>query len=1077
MSRILAVFVLFAATLSSQTVTGSLEGRITDPSGAVVPAVEISVVAQETGLTRRTLTNELGYFQLTFLPIGVYTVSARAKGFAESKRDALVQLNSTKAVDFLLKPATVSTEIVVTDEAPLLESAKGEVKSSLDEKTIEDRPLPSRNFLSLVEQMPGFQSSGGYSGVNNPTLSSGSYVVFNGTGSRSATFQIDGVNNDDSSEGINRQNVNISSIKEFAVLTNAYSAEFGRGGSVVLVQTKSGTNRMHGDAYEFLQNEKLNSNSFFNNALGRNADGTLVARRAPYRRNQFGYTFGAPIIKNKLFLFHSFEQTKLRQYATVRRFVFLPSEKIQVGTCRLCVNPEQHPNLDADVKFLQSILDRYPKVEPNAASVCDHCYVQTVGHRFPDEDYSGRLDWLATQRDTATVRYQYSRQKRRPGELVRGEAAVQNNKQDNIGLTQTHIFTPLTSGEFRFAVGRRWTLVDISDGNSTPVVRISNPSPYGGPTIGNAGAFPINRRQRDFQFNYNVSHVRGRHTLKAGADVRRQHLDDLADNFSRGWWTFAATGLLGSPDRYEGWENFLRGYASFQKGYGNVSTENRLGEVNLYALDDFRVSQRLTLNLGFRYERVLSPDEVQGRIRYGYNDFSGLQPRFGFAWIPTKDGRMAVRGGFGIYHSRIFQSVFSQGGASLRSQPPYGVYRSYNASFETASPDGGYVYDGNFNPGRIDIGRVAPDLGMPAIHQYNLTVDRQFGKDMLLSVGYNRTRGIGLMQNDIENRAKFPGTDPVTGIVYDKVDSNLGNTAPAPGFISIAQPRTNQRRPDARYGSVYYIHNGSWSYYNALRVEFKKRYSKGFHWSVAYALSKSIDTGSDVTAGSPLTERGGARSLRGLSDFDQRNRVNVNYGYQLPWFNSGRGLTRQVLGGWTISGNNTFASGNPFSVTAGYDVNADGVANDRAILLDQSLFGRSVDDGRQDPATGTIISMLQLPLAGFFPNRLVPTAQRAFDPGGTGKDTLGRNTFFGSGIKNWDMAVTKSFGITESHRLTFRAEMYNVTNTVRFAFPSASIQSATFGRISSAYNPQNFVGASRADDTSRVMQMALRYVF
>ncbi len=1076
MSRIVGLLCL-AVSLWSQTISGTLEGYVKDPSGASVPGASITVKNVDTGLTRKTVTNEQGYYQHTFLPLGEYEVLTEAAGFGAVQRKQTVELNAARAVDFELKPSNVSTEVTVVADTTLIETTRGEIRASLDERQIEDRPLPSRNMLSLVEQLPGFQSTGGYSAVNNPTLSSGSYVSFGGTGSRSASFQIDGVNNDDSSEGTSRQNVNVSAIKEFAVLQNAYSAEFGRaGGAIVLVQTKSGTNAFHGDLYEYLQNEKLNSNSFFNNSIGRDASNNLVAPRAPYRRNQYGWTIGGPIFRNKLFFFHSFEQTKLRQYTTVRRFL-MPITQVTVGDCRLCLKPEEHPNLEADRKFLQGILDRFPKVEPNATAICSRCFVETRPSSFPDEDYSGKLDWNPGQRDTANVRYQYSRQKRFPGELIPGETARQNNKQANIGLNHTHMFSASTWGEFRFGLGLRTTLVDISDGNATPILRIANTSPYSTTLLGSAQQFPINRWQTDYQYNYTLSHVRGRHILKTGVDYRRQRLDDVADNAGRGFWNFTASGLLGAPDRYEGWENFLRGFIrSYQKGYGNFFTENRAQEFNGFILDDFKLKPNFTLNFGLRYEFVKAPVEAKDRITYGYSSYGAIQPRFGFAWSPgSQKGKTSIRGGFGMFNNRIFTSIFSQGGASLRSLPPYGVFRSFVDTFDVADPTidpatrQPFVYNPNFNPGRIDILSVDPGLRLPSIHQYNFTVERQLGKQHTVSIGYNRTRGIGLLQNQVLNRARFPFNG------FTQIDPNLGNTNPAPGFISEAQPRVVQRRPDARYNNVTHISNSSWSYYNAMRVEIKRRYSAGFHWQVSYAWSKTIDTGSDYTAGSAISEFDGPRTFRGLSDFDQRHRVNLNYSYLLPFFNAGRGWKRQALGGWTISGNNTFASGNPFTVTAGYDVNADGWSNDRPLLLDGQYFGSSVDNGRQ--ASTGFISQQQLPLNAFYPNYTVPRASRLFDPGGAGLGTIGRNTFFGAGMKFWDLAVFKSFALWEKHKLTFRAEMYNVTNTPRFAFPDRSIQSPNFMRITSTYNPQNFVGASRSDDVSRIMQFALRYTF
>lgn len=423
-----------------------------------------------------------------------------------------------------------------------------------------------------------------------------------------------------------------------------------------------------------------------------------------------------------------------------------------------------------------------------------------------------------------------------------------------------------------------------------------------------------------------------------------------------------------------------------------------------------------------------------------------------------------------MFHNRIFQSVFSQGSTNLRSLPPYGADRSYDPTFHVGDPSDGYVFTpGSFNPGRITGSRIDPGLKPPETQQYHLTIDRQFGGDMMVSLGYTRTRGIGLLQNQIVNRARFPFLSPTDGVLYDRIDPDLGDTSPPPGFISLAQPRTNQRRPNPNYTNIYVIGNQSWSYYNALRLEVKKRYSHGLQWQVAYAFSKSIDTGSDVTAGNTLTESGSARSLRGLSDFYQKHRFNANFRYLLPFWRDGHGLRGRVLGGWTVAGNTTLASGNPFTVTAGYDYNADGVSNDRPILLDNSIYGRSIDN----PDT----SQARLPLNAFYPNVRTPTAQRPFDPGGSDKDSIGRNTFFGQGLMNVDLAVYKSFAPHEGHRLTFRAEAFGLTNSPHFSYPTASTASASFGRISGTYNPFNFVGASRNDAASRIIQLALRYTF
>lgn len=314
----LSVAALYAP---AQTVTGTLSGRITDPSGATAPKVKVKAVNENTGGVREATTNDDGYFQISFLPIGSYDVTVALSGFRTvEKKGVLIELNKNTVSDLALEVASVSSTVeVLGGEMPLIDTTTGEVKSTLNEQQVEATPLPGRNFISLVEQVPGFQPAAFNSSSNNPTNSTGSYAAFNGQGTRSATFQIDGVNNDDSSENQNRQNVNISTIKEFQVLTNSYTAEFGRaGGAVILVQTKSGTNRFHGDAYDFIQNDIFNANDYFLNQSG--------AKRPPVRRNQYGGTIGGPIWKNKVFFFGSGEKVANVGKGSISRFIWLPSD-------------------------------------------------------------------------------------------------------------------------------------------------------------------------------------------------------------------------------------------------------------------------------------------------------------------------------------------------------------------------------------------------------------------------------------------------------------------------------------------------------------------------------------------------------------------------------------------------------------------------------------------------------------------------------------------------------------------------------------------------------------------------------
>lgn len=1119
--RILVVLVTAGLPLSSavvaaraQTVTGTLEGHVADSAGGAMPGVRILVKSLETGAERTTVTNRDGFYQVPFLPLGTYHVRAEREGFRTVEKTAVaIELNKTTVSDFTLEVSRVREVVTVTGEAPQIETTTGEIKQSIASEIIEDRPMAGRNFLSLVELVPGFQHNP-FSGANNPTLSTGSYANFNGTGTRSATFQIDGVNNDDSSENQNRQGVNLSAIKEFQVITNAYSAEFGRGaGAVVLVQTKSGANKFHGDLFEYLQNSRLVGNSFFGNASGRRPDGSLISPVGPLKRNQFGYTVGGPVLKERLFFFHTFEQTRLRQNTVFTRDIFLPSERLQVGDCELCLKPAEHPNLQADQAFMQSILDRFPKVEPNNPSRSFRAYTEMASSDFPDQDYSLRLDGRANARNQVTARYQYSRQRRKPGEIIRGEAAQQNHKQQSVGFTATHVFSATMVGEFRFGLGLRTTLVDISGGNQTPVVRFSG-TPCCGTTLGSAGAFPINRYQTDYQFVYNHTKILGRQGLKFGIDHRKQRLDDLADNFSRGFWTFGTTprpAELGGG-QYSAYDNFLRGFiGSFSKGFGNFRTRNRLGEQNYYILDDIKLRPNFTLNLGFRYELVLAPKEADRLIDYGFGaDRDNFEPRFGFAWAPAFRGgllrgitggptRTSLRGGYGLFHSRLFQSIFSQGGANLRAQPPNAIFRAFDPTFSVADPTEGFVFRPGFPTGRISLLQVDPNLGMPYTQQWNFTIERQLGWRTALSLGYNGTRGVGLLFYQWTNRARFPTLSPENGVLYDKVDPNLANTNPAPGFISISQPRTNQRRPDTRYTNLLIASNGSWTHYHALNVRLNKRLSHGVHFLSTYTWSKAIDTGSEATssgsdANATMSEIDAARSLRGLSSFHAAHRYVFNWSYRLAAARlfgydatSVRGkVVDGFVGGWTLTGTYTTSTGQPYSVFAGYDYNADGIGFDRPVVLDTKLLGRSVDNPRINPATGRQFSQEQLPGEAFAPRFGFAVAERPWAPGTAGEGSVGRNTFFLHGMNNWDAGIYKSFRIREGHSLTFRAELYNAFNRAQFGFPTQSVLTSTteqsvlvsaFSRILTQRSPTNYVGAGRAGSGSRFLQFALRYVF
>ena len=1095
--RLSTALLWITITAGAQTVTGTLEGRLYDPANAFIPSLSIRVKEISTGLTRQTASNSDGFYQFPYLPLGDYEVSLDAPGFQSQTVTAAVALNRTTVLDFHLKISGTQQSVTVTETAPLINTTSGQVARSLDGTTISALPIAGRNFLRLAPLLPGFQTNP-TSGQDNYTLSSGSSVSFNGTGTRSVTFQTDGVSNDDNSENQNRQGVNLSTIREFQVITNSFTAEFGRGsGAVVLVQTKGGTNQYHGEAYWLTTNSALNARDYFSNAAGSHIDST--GRRVPNvpkassKTHRPGGTFGGPIKKNKLFFFGSYE----RFYA--------PGSLL--STVSLLPKQYRTPNVDpllpdaaARRAFVQSIIDRYPDVQPNNTVNNPNGYSALVPRTNQNQDISGRVDYNLSERDTLYTRYQYGDVLIKTDEIVRGVNTEQNHRFQNYGLTETHIFSPRWSGEFRFGFGRRRMFVGLVDGDHVPIVifGIANPPSQ----IGSANQYPLKRHQNDFQYVYNVSGMLGsKHTLKFGTDTRRTQLNDTIQNYNRGQYSFS------SAAPYNALENFVRGVVqSYTQGFGPDQNGYRSTEVNAYVQDDYRATPNLILNFGARFEHVGRPSEVNHLVDLGYASDSYVEPRFGFAYSPAwKDGlpgklnggpgKSVVRGGFGLFHGRIFQSLFSQVGFAPRFNPPNGaVVTLSDPNMSVASPLGSFHFVPGPPTSQTLIGIADPHLRMPYTEQWNLTIERQLPWQSALAVSYVGNRGIGFLEYLWKNRDQFPIVSTVPpnypganfpGVLFNQIDPNLFDTNPPAGMISLSQQRAAARRPDGRYGSILEASNLSWSYYNSLQLSWNKRLSRGLSFQAGYAWSKNIDTGSEATfvgAGDInafISETQGARSMRGLSRLDQPQRFVFSYAYQFPFFAGQRGFFGHALGGWQMNGITTFASGNPVTVVLGYDLNGDGIGGDRPWLTDPSAFGKSFDNARINPVTGHQFSQDAIPASAFFPDASVAaTRSWPWYPGTGFVASAGRNIFRIAGQSNFDVAFvkdTKLFGKERGHELQFRAEMYNLFNRVQFDVPG-SLTLVDTGVVGYRINPL-FGRITGQRNGARNMQMMLRYQF
>ena len=980
-----AILAPLASAAYAQTVAGVIQGQVVDASGAMEPGATLRAREVSTGTVRVTQTNSEGFYEFSYLAVGEYALTVEAPKFEPQTGKASVELNRTTVLNFQLTVAGVHQQVVVSEAMPAIDLVSGQIRRSLDDDVIAAIPL-QRSILNLAPLLPGFQTNP-TNGQNSPTLSSGSSVSFNGTGTRGATFQTDGIANDDSSENQNRQDVNISTIREFQILTDNYSAEFGRGsGAVVLVETKSGTNVYHGEAFWETANSALNANGYFQNQAGSRIDpatGKLVpvSPKAESKTQRIGGVFGGPAVKNKLFYIGSYE--RFWSPGDVSELVSLLPQQYRTPN----VDPLL-PDAPARVAFLNSVIARYPNVQPNDTANNPYGYIANVPQRNPIADVSGRVDYQLSPIDIFYTRYQYSTFYQATADIVKGVNTKQDYHFQNYGLAWTHVYSPRITGEGRFAFGRRNMIVTFVDGDNVPIITwtIANaPS-----TIGSPGQYPLKRFENDFQYVYDVSaQVGSRHTLKFGADVRRSQLNDFLQNYNRGNWAFSSAGTNNA------YQNFDAGIVqTYQQGFGPQENGFRSTEANLYVQDSWRVSSTLTLNLGARFEYVGKPTEVNHLVNLGYPSDSYIEPRFGFAYAPDRQrgllgllsggqGKSVLRGGFGMFHGRVFQSIFSQVSAAVRYNPPNGAtVTASNPNMSVANPLGTYQFVPGPPTTQVILALADPNLHMPYTEQWNMTYERALPFNSVLSLSYVGNRGIGFLQYNGVNRAEFPIVSTVpatysgnnfTGTSIDKIDPNLFDAAPPPGYISLAQPYTNQRRPYGRYSVILQVSNNEWTYYNALQVVYTKNLSHGLTLHGSYTWSKNIDTGSEATfvgtgdTNFAISEHQTAASLRGLSRLDQPQRFVMVFTYDLPAYRGQPGLVGRVLGGWQLNGISTFAAGNPVTVVLGYDLNGDGIAGDRPWLTNLSVFGKSFDNARINPATGQHDSQDAIPASAFFP--------------------------------------------------------------------------------------------------------------
>lgn len=991
----------------AQTTTATLVGLVTDATGAVIPGVEIQATEVKTGLSRMVLTDDSGLYRVTNLPRGLYNVQASLSGFKTIIQENLeLTVNEVRRLDFRLQVGEISEQVTVAGEIQVVSTEEGRLSRIVDNKQILELPLIGRSFTSLALLQPGVVSGG--VGSNTGGFSVG------GARSRGTSFTIDGADaNDPVVAGFAQVGVPLDSVEEFRLIRNTFSAEYGRlSGAQLSIVTKSGTNAYHGTAWWFHRNRALNAGNFFFNKSRRPGQ-----KKPPFIRNDVGFDFGGPLLKDRTFFYTSYELAASRSSSVVTtRFVTPQAEQVASGTIAKSLIKNFPANIPLQPKVLRSgvpVVGEGTILTPTGSDT--HNFLAKMDHEWMGgkNRISGR--YILEQPIVKAPLISNSR--------IPGFQLDTSFRSQNLGLTDTHVFSPTVVNEFRLGLTR--DAFDWRPQNpQVPTITIAG----GIQGYGAATNMPQNRFPIVLQLMDSVSWTRGTHGLKLGVEYRFITRTRTFDALRRGSYSFTNIDdfLADRPLTYTLRVNLLTG----DRGSGHRRFDR--AEIMFFGQDDWKLTPRLTLNLGLRYENFRPPSEktvgiaqliipkgstifsvlkdpvVQPVDDFHGSDHNNFAPRFGFAWDIFGNGKTSLRGGYGVNYERLFQNVDE----NIQFNPPLLATLTFDRRARQTVPYGiPSVVPSGLAGGPIPRGTgvtaLDPNIRTSYMQSFFLGIQRELIRDTLVEINYQGSRGNKL---------------PVT-LNYNRFDGDLLD-----GRLD---------RVNSQFGNISLIANRISSIYHSLQVEVNRRFSRGLSFQTSYTFSRFIDEDSDNFAhDEPVSIFNIHRNQRSLSRFHTPHRLVANWIWELPFLKDQQGVLGQILGGWTVSGITTLQSGRPFEVFTsavfgrGGDFNADGLLNDRPNLKgthQSALTGKRPVDGILNKG--------------------------AFDTNFQGLGNLGRNVFLGPGFSNLDLGVHKNFRLRwlgEEGRLQFRSEFSNAFNRTNFSQPTGNLNSAFFGQATSS---------------------------
>jgi hypothetical protein len=1065
-----------------QVITGTISGTVRDSSGAVLPGTTIQVQNTDTGVGRTVTSDARGYYTAPNLNPGNYEVSSSLEGFqTEIRRGITVNVGQAAVIDFSLRVGAVSERVEVTAEAPLIETTNAVVSGLVTERQVEDLPLNSRSLIELAPLQAGIVLAP--TGESSASKGMGAKLVISGTRYNTNLFQVDGADINDlgGAAGSASQNLmGAETIKEFNVVINAYSAEYGKhSGGVFNAVTKSGTNTLHGSAFNFLRNDNLDAARWEDNKNG--------SPKPEFKRNQFGGSVGGPLVRDRTFFFGSYEG--LRERLGDNSTFTVPGAELRRGDIQaLDANGDFVFSRHRDVvPQVQPFLNFYPMPSPNGVKRAGGTQELYQSFKRPtSEDYFAfRADHKVSDADSLFGRYSYSDAARVVSNDLASESSNRSRNQ-SASIGYTRIASAAVINQFLLS----WARNNLTDADAVIREGITLPTGYQFTSFpGTIGAFSVqgltlsgfgnegarNYMNMTYQFKNDLFYTAANHSWKFGFNLQRNFLYTLRHFQGQGNYAFQNGGNACGSGTCQGVDNFLRGVARnftalTRESQDTAYIRNLL--TGLYIQDDWRASPQLTVNLGLRYEFITVPSVQDGRVStladftkpgqsmadlilgnptFQNPSLKNFAPRVGFAWDPFGTGRTSVRGGAGIFHDQINAGAYA---FSFLSSPPYyvvgnilgavptgGVNPPTNPSF----PDAYYTQQ-NLLQGQPNLEGFQYEPEQPTVYKWSLEIQHELPGNVGITTGYAASRGVHLFRVVTSMNAR----------VHEIRDGRIFIPTTAP----LISPDFGRIRP--RFSDVT-------SDYHALLLTVKKRLSRGLQFQSSYTLSKTVDDSSNWT-GSSDWDNGSSGSRffaikdRALAAFDVRQAFVTNATYQLPGENMA-GVAGRVLGGWQVSTVVSLRGGNPFSPEPGVNV-----GNFTNMTHYPDRVGPIKYDTRNPEHYFD-------PTAFAFPLGYIPSEATAL--GGAFVGNAGRHILAGPGQATLDVVLQKGFRASERVNFNFRSEFYNLLNRVNFGTPDIEIFTATTIQADGTrgvYNPN----AGRIDSTRgtpRQLQFGLRVEF